>query len=166
MAEEVLLEVVDEVNSLVEEFLVFTTVHQDGLCTKHLRHLGEDRCSALSNQPVREFTYQWIGCDSAEAVRTATLQTYAELAYRHVLALVFLSLLIEVTEQLHAFLQLIAFNLLCYKKFDAVLIVVAKHLHESVSLIVLTAEREYEHSASIWMKADVSQHLTGVLMVA
>ena len=68
MREEVLLEVVDEVNCLVEEFLVLATVHQDGLSAKHLRHLGEDRSSALCHEPVGELAYQWVGSNSAESI--------------------------------------------------------------------------------------------------
>ena len=166
MTQEVLLEVVNQVNGLVEEFLVLATVHQNGFCAKHFRHLCQDACTALCNEPVAEFTYQWVGCNSAEAVRTATLQTYAQLAYRNFLALVFLSHGIEIAQNLHAFLQLIAFNLLCYKKFDAVVVVISEHLHEIIWLVVLAAERENEHGTCVRMQTDVAKHLTGILMVA
>ena len=73
MAEEVLLEVVDEVNGLVEQSLVLATVHEDGLCAKHLRHLGQDAGTTLSYEPVGEFTYQWVGGDAAESVGATTL---------------------------------------------------------------------------------------------
>ena len=166
MAQEVFLEVINQVNSLVEEFLVLATVHQNGFCAKHFRHLCQDACTTLCNEPVAEFTYQWVGCDSAETVRTATLQTYAQLAYRNILALIFLSLGIEVAQNLHTFLEFIAFNLLCYKKFDAVVVVVAEHLHEIIWLVVLAAERENEHGTCVRMQTDVAKHLAGILMVA
>ena len=140
MTEEVLLEIIDEMNGLVEEFLILTTVHQNSLSTKHLRHLGKDAGSALSNQPVREFTNERVGSDTTEAVRATTLQTYAKLAYRYLLTLILLSLSIEITENLHSLFDLITLNLLCYQELDAILIVIAQHLHEVVRLIVLTTQ--------------------------
>ena len=140
MAEEVLLEVVDEVYGLLEELLILAAVHEDGLCAKHLWHLGEDAGSALCYQPVGELAYQWIAGDAAESIGATALQADAQFAHRYVLTLVFLRFLVEVAENVHAHLQFVAFDLLGDEQLDAVLVVVAKHLHESVWLVVLTTQ--------------------------
>ena len=140
MAQEVLLEIVDEVNSLIEELLVLATVHQDCFCTKHFRHLGEDACTALCHEPIRELAHQWISGDAAESVRSAALQAHAELAHRNLLSLIFLGLGIEIAEDFHAFLNLIAFYLLGNEQLDAVFVVIAQHRHEIVWLVVLAAQ--------------------------
>ncbi len=95
MTQEVFLEIIDEVNGFIEQFLVLTTVHENRLCTEHLRHLSKDRSTALSNEPIRELTYQWVGSNTAEPVRTTALQTYAQLADRNFLTLVSFSLVVE-----------------------------------------------------------------------
>ena len=140
MAQEVLLEVVDKVNSLIEEFLVLATVHQNRLSTEHLRHLGEDACAALGHEPIGEFAHQWVGGNAAESVRSAALQSHAEFAYGNLLALILLGLGIEIAENLHSFFNLIAFHLLGNEQLDAVLVVIAQHRHEIVWLVVLTSQ--------------------------
>ena len=77
MGEEIVLEVIDHRNSLLEEFFCTAAVHEDGLCTKHLRHFRQNGCTTLCHEPVTEFTYEGIGGDTRETIRTATLQSDA-----------------------------------------------------------------------------------------
>ena len=140
MTQEVFLEIIDEVNGFIEQFLVLTTVHENRLCTEHLRHLSKDRSTALSNEPIRELTYQWVGSNTAEPVRTTALQTYAQLADRNFLTLVCFSLVVELPEHIYTHFQFVAFHLLGYEQLDAILVIVTEHLHELVRLVVLTSE--------------------------
>ena len=57
MALEVVLEVVDQIYGLVEQFLVGTTVHQNGLCSEHLGNLGQDGGATLGDQQIGETSY-------------------------------------------------------------------------------------------------------------
>lgn len=61
MTLEIILEVIDQIYGLVEQFLVGTTVHQNGLCTEHLGNLGQDGGTALRDQQVGETSYQRVG---------------------------------------------------------------------------------------------------------
>ena len=140
MTQEVFLEIIDEVNGLVEQFLVLATVHENRLCTEHLRHLSKDRSTALSNEPIRELTYQWVGGNTAETVRSTALQTYAQLADRNFLTLISFSLVVELPEHIHTHFQFVAFHLLGNEQLDAILVIVTEHLHELVRLIILTSE--------------------------
>ena len=93
----------------------------------------------MSHQPVAEFALERVSRDARESVRATTLQSYAELAYWHFLAHVLTRLLVEVAEYLHASLYLVAVHFLSDEQLDAVLVVVAKGLHEVVWLVVLTS---------------------------
>ena len=70
------------------------------------------------------------------------------------------------SQQLHALFYFVALHFLCYEQLDAVLVIVAKHLHEGIGLVVLASEAQHEHSACVGMQANVAQHLARVLMVA
>ena len=166
MGEEVVLEIVDERDGLLEQLGRLATVHEDGLGTKHLGHLGEHARAALCHEPVAELAYERIGGDAREAVAAAALETYAQLRYRYVLSLVVLGDGIELAQYLHGCLYLVALHFLRDEEPDAVLVVVAQCLHEGIGLIVLAAQSQDEHGASIRMEHNVAQHLASVLMVA
>ena len=124
---------------MLEQLLCFTTIHEDCLCTEHLWHLGQDAGSTLCHQPVRELADQWVGGDAAETVRATTLQTNAQLRYADILALVLLGLSVELAQNLHASLHLVAFYALGHQQLDAVFVIVAEHGHEVFRLVVLAA---------------------------
>ena len=54
---------------------------------------------------------------------------------------------------------------MCHKKFYAVFVIVAQHVHEISRLVVLASEREHEHSACIRVQHEVAQHFACVLVV-
>ena len=90
MAEEVFLEIVDELYRLVEQLLVLASVHQYCFGAEHLGHFGKYRRAALRNEEVRELADERIGRNAAEAVAAAALQAHAQLAQRAGRALVLL----------------------------------------------------------------------------
>ena len=165
MREEVVLEVVDHRYCLIEELLSTATVHENRLGTEHLGYLSENACTSLSHEPVAELTNERISGDAGESVRATTLQSYAQLTYGHFLTLILLGDIVELTQNLHACLYLVAIYTLGHEEFDAVFIVVTEHSHEVFGLVVFTAETQYKHSSCIWMQTDVAEHLTGVLVV-
>ena len=109
--EEVFLEVVDHRYRLVEEIFRATAVHQDGLCTEHLRYLGQYAGAALGYQPVGEFANERVGSDTAETVRATTFQTDAQFRYGYLCALVLTGDGIELAENLHTSLHLVIYLL-------------------------------------------------------
>ena len=149
MREEVVLEIIDERNCLIEELTVLATVHKDCLCTEHFWYLGEDACAALSYEPVGEFALKWVGGNARESVRATAFKTYAEFTYWNINALVLLAYPVHLTENVHAVFNLVTFNLLCHNELDALLVIVAKHSHEVIRLIVLASEGENEHGTCI-----------------
>jgi hypothetical protein len=165
MREEVVLEVIDERNGLVEELTVLATVHKDCLCTEHLRDLGEYACATLCYEPVRELAFERVGGNARESIRTTAFKSYTELTYRHINSLVLLANLIHLAENVHAIFRLVTFNLLCNDELDALLVIVAKHSHEIVWLIVLATERENEHGTCIRVEHDVTKNLACCLMI-
>ena len=140
MREEILLEVVDQFHRLLEQFGRLTAVHQDGLCTKHLGHLGQNARAALCHQPVAELADERIGGDAREAVAAATLQAYAQLAGRNLCALIGSSLPVEVAQDGGSLSHLVAVDALCHQQFHTLAVVVAQHRHEVLRLVVLTAQ--------------------------
>ena len=48
MACEVIFKIIDQVYGLVKKFRSCTAVHKKGLSAEHLRHLSQDRCTALA----------------------------------------------------------------------------------------------------------------------
>ena len=52
--EEVVLEIINHRDRLIEQLWCLTTVHENSLCAKHLRNLGQDARATLSYQPVGE----------------------------------------------------------------------------------------------------------------
>ena len=100
-----------------------------------------------------------------ETVAAAALQTDAELGDGNVLALVLSSLGIEFAEQLHAGLYLVTLDALGDQQFYARLVVVAKHCHEILGLVVFTTEAKHEHATGIGVETDVAQHFAGVFVV-
>ena len=137
MTKEILLEVVHHRHSLVKQFGGLAAVHEYCLCSKHLRHLGEDGCSALSHEPVGELTHKRIGGDATESIAATTFQSNAQFAHRHCLSLVLGYLGIQVAQDFHSCLHLVAIHTLCDQKFDALAVIVAKKLFEEVGLVVL-----------------------------
>ena len=165
VGEEIVLEIVDHRDGLLEQLGGLATVHEDGFGTEHLGNLGEHAGATLSHEPVREFTDKWIGGDATETVGATTLQTDAELGDGNILALVLCGLGIEFAENLHASLNLVAFNALSDEQLNTRLVVVAKHGHEVLWLVVLAAEAEHEHATGIGVETDVAQYLAGVFVV-
>ena len=92
MREEIFLEVIDEADCLVKQFAVGTTIHQDGLSAKHLRHFGQYGSTALCYEPITQATEQRVSGDTAESVTATALQTYTQFAQWHFDALVLLCL--------------------------------------------------------------------------
>ena len=166
MAEEVFLEIVNHGDGLVKEFCALAAVHENSLCTEHLGHLGEDGCSALGHKPVGEFADKRICGNAAESVAASALESHAQLAYRHCLALVLRSLGVEVAQNLHTSLNLVAFHLLCDKELYAVAVVVTEQFLKLVRLVVLASKSKHKHTAGVGVERDVAQHLAGVLVVA
>ena len=72
---------------------------------------------------------------------------------------------IEFTQQVHAGLHFVALYSLRDQQLDALLVIVAQHLHEVFRLVVLAAEAQHQHGTSIGVQADVAQHLARVLVV-
>ena len=156
MRQEIFLEVIDHRHRLMEEFLRTATIHQNGLCAKHLRHFGQDTGASLSDQPVAELTNQRIGSNTAEAIAATALQTDAEFAYGDFFTLICFRYLIKVAKHVHTGLYLVAFHFLGYQQFDAVFVVITQHGHKVLRLVVLTAQTQYQHTACIRMQTDVA----------
>ena len=165
MRQEVVLEVIDHGNGLIKERLCFATVHENRLSTKHLGYLCEYRRTALGNEPIREFAYQRISGDARETIGTATLQTNAQLRYGYLFALILFGDIVEFAENLHTSLHLVV-DFLGDEEFDTVFVIVAKHGHEVIGLVVLATQTQYEHGTGIGMQTDIAKHLSGVLMIA
>ena len=88
MRQEVFLEIVYQVYRLMEERLVFASVHQYGFGSEHLGNLGQDARSALCYEIIAECSDERIGRYAAKAVASAALQSHAQVAQRHRRALV------------------------------------------------------------------------------
>ena len=73
MPQEVGLEAVDHVHSLVEDLLVDAAIHEEALGTEHLGHLGEHRGAALGHQHVGEPAYGGVGGDAGQTVGATAL---------------------------------------------------------------------------------------------
>lgn len=52
MAFEIIFKVINQVNSLVKQFLISTAVHKQCLCAEHLRHFGENGCASLGDEQI------------------------------------------------------------------------------------------------------------------
>ena len=166
MREEVVLEVVDERYSLAKELLIAATLHKDGFSAEHLRNLGKDGSAALLlAKEVRECTQEWVGSDAGEAVRTTALEADAKLACWNGLALVLLSLLYELGEEINTVRNFVALHFLADHELHTILVVVTAELLEDTWLVVFATEAYYEDGTSIWMVNHVAEDLLGVLVV-
>jgi len=121
---EIILEVIDQIYGLMEQFLVGTTVHQNGLCTEHLGNLGQDGGTALRDQQVGETSYQRVGGNTGQSVTAAALHTDDQLAYADGLSLELGSIINQALDHLYGICDLILV-LLAYQEFHTVLIIIA-----------------------------------------
>ena len=72
---------------------------------------------------------------------------------------------VEFAQDAHAFFYLVTLYLLGHQQAYAALVIVAQHRHEVVGLVVLTAKTQHQHGSCIGVQTDVSEYLTGVLVV-
>ena len=82
MTDIIILEIIDQIHRLLEGFFILTMIHQNRLCTKHLRHLRQNGGTAGSPQQVREGADQRISGNTGESIRTTTLQSHLQLRNR------------------------------------------------------------------------------------
>ena len=164
MAQEVFLEVVDELDRLVEQLAVAAAVHQDSFGSEHLGYFGQYGGAALCHEEVGEQTQQRVGRDARKAVGTSALQPDTEFAQRDVLAYVLRSPGVEFAQQLHAFLEFIV-HLLGYHEPDALRVVFAQEFAECIRLVVFTSQPHDKYSSGIGVEHHVAQYLSGILVV-
>ena len=124
MALEIVFEVIDQIYSLVEQFLVGTTVHQNGLCTEHLGNLGQDGGTTLGDQQIGETSYQRIRSNAGQSVPAAALHADDQFADADGLSLEFGSVIDQTLDDLYGVCDLVLV-LLAYQEFHTVLIIIA-----------------------------------------
>ena len=165
MRQEVALEIVDEAHRLLKQFLIFTTVHQDGFGTEHLGHFSEYGCAALCNQEVAEHTQQRVGCDARETIGTTALETYTQFAQGYVGAYVLTGYVVNLTEYLHTFFHFVAFNLLGYDVLHTFGVNFTYKFLEHIRLVIFTSEAYYQHGTSIGVQYHVAQDFLRIFVI-
>ena len=165
VAQEILFEIINHRDGLLKELGRLATVHQNSLGTKHLWHLSQYAGTTLSHEPVAELAHKGIGGNAAKAIRATALQTNTQFADGHILATVLAGNSIELAQDLHTSLNLVAINLLGNEQADTVFVVVAQEFHEVIGLVVLATQTQHQHGTGIRMEHNITEHLTGVLVV-
>ena len=153
--EEVFFEVVYQFHRFFKQLFVTAAVHQDCFRTEHFGYFRQYARTALRNEEVGEHTQQRVGRDAREAVGTAAFQAYAQLAQRHIHALVLAGFLVEFAQQLHAFFVFVA-HFLRHHELHAVGIVFTQKLAEYIRLVVFASQAYHKYSSGIGMQHHVA----------
>ena len=164
VADEILLEAVDHLDSLLKDFLVLAAIHQETLGTKHFRHLGQHGGAAAGAQHIAETANRRVGGDAGQAVRAAALHADDQLAGGDRLALELSGVGGKLLQNLAACYQLIL-DILTGQELDAVVVVVAQLCQKLLVGQVLAAQGEYEHCARVGMAHQRGQQLAGLRVV-
>ena len=164
MADEVFLEIVDEIDRLAEGRLILAAIHQDGLRAEHLRHLGQQRRAAVARQQIGRAAQQRVGGDAGQAVAAAAFEADDQLGSVHRLSLEGGGVGGQLVEEPHARFDFIL-HVLRDEEFHALGVVIAEHLLEFVYVVVFTAEAQHEHRARVRMAHHRGEQLLGVPVI-
>lgn len=119
---EIVFKIVYEVYGLMENFFVFTAVHEERFRTEHFGNLGEDGRSAFGDEKVGKNTDGGIGGDARQAVGTAAFHADNQFAAGDGFALCRAGVVGQLLYQGEAVRDFVL-RILGDKKFDAVRVV-------------------------------------------
>ena len=143
--------------------MIFATVHEQRLGSKHLRHLGKDARSAALDEPVGEAADERIGGKPGKAVATAALKSYNQFRNRHIDALAD-ALGLQLADEFKPALVFVA-GILRQQKADIEIGNVAKALAEAFKRIVFASEPHHQHAAGIRVAAERGKEIGRHLMI-
>ena len=122
MTGKIVFKIINQMNCLIKQLRSFTTVHQKGLCTKHLRNLCQNRSASFGNQQIGKGSDCRIGCDSGQTVRSAALHADNQLAGIYGLSAEGACIHSQLLQKLHSLLLLVL-HVLTLKKFYSLFII-------------------------------------------
>ncbi len=164
VALEVFLEIIDEGHRLIEEGLIFTAVHEQGLRTEHFRYLREDGGAAHGDESVGEAADSGVCGDAGESVGAAALHADHQLAAADGLPLCLARVFCQLLHDFDAVCDFIV-GFLRYQETDTFRIVFTDIVLQYVNVAVLTAQAQHQHAAGIGMVDEIGEDLTCMLLI-